>query len=305
MDRDKKFAIKNLKEKYATREIEVFKYLQRVPHPCVVGLYSVHIWPGPAGDVDKAGQDSRMVSLVMELCPGGDLFNQVKMARAQAKASKTVYAPPVRCDFWLAQTFIGLEYLHTVGTGMMFRDLKPANLILDEFDRVKLADFGVSKLGSVSDGLFTLGTPAGSPGYVAPELLRQQAYGVEVDWFSFGVLIWVLQTGGMSEFPDPQPPTNARQLKREDVKSGCYKALFEDYMLLQQVANDTDGKLAPPMLNPEAQDLVMHLATEKANRLDAPRIRDHPFLSRMKLPAPSADGAEVLGWIAENERQFA
>merc|ERR1712150_172148 len=186
---------------------------------------------------------------------------------------------------WMAQTFVGLEFLHLT-TETMFRDLKPANLIFDGSDRVKITDFGVSK-NSTSGGQFTFAGPAGSPGYVSPELLREVKYGPKTDWYSFGVLLWVVTTGGISAKLDPQPPTNAPALKKEDVQNKDYSAIFDDYKTLISLIESDGGEdaKAPPITG-DARNLVLKLVIEAESRLDALQIRSDSYMLPLQLPPP-------------------
>lgn len=294
-DTGETFAVKNLSEQYAQREIEVFQHLRNFPHPCVVGLFDVHLW-----------NESGLVSLVMEMCPGGDLFTLIKAQRREAKTEGRVYAPHTRYQSWLAQTFLGLEFLHAT-TNVHYRDLKPANIIFDSAQiRCKLTDFGVSKLDVTSSGAFTFGNPAGSPGYVSPEILRQQPYSTKADWYSYGVLVWVVATGGVSRYVDPQPPTNARQLRQDDMRHGDFSALFNDFQVLQDIIRDDSGEHAPP-IHGTARELVLQLVVERsADRLDANGIRLHSFMSPLNLPPLSHTGSPpdaqlVLEWVSARD----
>lgn len=273
------FAVKNLRTKAAAREREVFANLQRRQHPCIVNLYHVQ---------DFADTDT--CSLVMELCEGGDLMNEIKRVRGLGP-----YVTPARSQIWMGQVFLGLEHMH-MGTETLFRDLKPGNILLDAQGNVKLADFGVSRVGTESAGLWTFGNPSGSPGYVAPEILRQESYNSKADLYSFGVLLWVMHSGGLRQYSDPQPPTDARKMGRTSAGGPDYSALFGDCKLLQMQVEDVSGETAPAITCP-VQDLVLRLIQESAaDRLDHAGVREHPFFSELCLPPPGADPETVVVW---------
>lgn len=272
------FAVKNLRTKAAGREREVFAQLQQKPHPCIVNLYHVQDF-----------EDNDTCSLVMELCQGGDLMGQIKRVRELGP-----YETPARSQLWMGQVFLGLEHMH-MNSETLFRDLKPGNILLDAQGNVKLADFGVSRVGTQSSGAWTFGNPSGSPGYVAPEILRQEPYSAKADLYSFGVLLWVMHTGGLRQYQDPQPPTNARQMGRT-ASGPDYAALFGDFRLMQLQVEDQSGEKAPAITG-AAQDLVMKLVQEGPDdRLDHAGVRGHPFIAELCLPAPGADVETVVAW---------
>lgn len=78
---------------------------------------------------------------------------------------------------------MGFEYLHA--KEIIYRDLKPENLLLDSQGHIKITDFGFAKF--VPDQTWTL---CGTPDYLAPEIIQSKGYGKSVDWWALGVLIY-------------------------------------------------------------------------------------------------------------------
>ncbi len=80
------------------------------------------------------------------------------------------------------------EYLHS--KNVIYRDLKPENLLLSSSGHLKITDFGFAKY--VPDVTWTL---CGTPDYLAPEIIQSKGYGKAVDWYSLGVLIFEMLAG--------------------------------------------------------------------------------------------------------------
>lgn len=260
----------------AKRELEIAEIIRAQPHPCVVEIFQ--IW---SKDCEETGQ---LYWLVMELCPGGDLLARIAAARASARTDVRAYAPPAAAGRWLAQIFLGLEHVHLI-LGLLFRDLKPGNVVLDAAGRAKLTDFGQGREGLRSEGCWSFGFPAGSLGFIAPEVLEGEEYDESADLYSLGVLAWVLLTGGVADCEEPAPPCNG---------------IDEEWELLARCLADPAGNRAL-CLHETALDLVTALTRRQPEQ--RPRhegVRAHSyFAGTLRLPEGGVGGRETLcAWLA-------
>ena len=138
--------------------------------------------------MDSFSQDKRYIFIIMEFVSGGELF---KYLRRVGKFNK------IQAAFYGAQVAMIWEYIHSLN--VIYRDLKPENLLIDKTGYLKLADFGFAKI--VPTRTYTL---CGTPEYLAPEVILNKGHGKAVDWWTLGVLIYEMLVG-IDPFNDPDP----------------------------------------------------------------------------------------------------
>ncbi|VVT55439.1 uncharacterized protein SAPINGB_P004597 [Magnusiomyces paraingens] len=144
--------------------------LESVRHPYIVRLF-------------YAMQDHEKLYLILEYAQGGELFTYLAN---QVMLSEDTVA------FYLAEMILALYHLH-VNVGVVYRDLKPENCLLDKEGHLVLTDFGLSKVATDSDS--SCKTILGTPEYMAPEILQGEEYDYAVDWWSLGAVAYDLLTG--------------------------------------------------------------------------------------------------------------
>jgi len=205
--------------------------------------------------------------LVMDLIEGGELFDRI--------VQKEYYNELEARDLimMLLQT---VEHIH--GLGIVHRDIKPENLLLastDDDKHVKLCDFGfAAKVGSPQEQCLT--QLCGTPGYVAPEILKRKPYGAAVDIWSIGVLTYILLGGYPPFYDDDQ-----QQLYRK-IKAGQFEFHAEYW----------------ENISSEAQDMIKRMLTvNPLDRISAKAALGHPWLT--------VDGKGLAGHsLAKNLREF-
>ncbi|RNE98177.1 protein kinase A, partial [Trypanosoma rangeli] len=133
-------------------------------------------------------QDERCVYLVLEFVIGGEVFTHLRSAGR---------FPNDVAKFYHAELVLAFEYIH--GKDIIYRDLKPENLLLDSKGHVKVTDFGFAK--KVPERTFTL---CGTPEYLAPEVIQSKGHGKAVDWWTMGILLYEF-IAGYPPFYDDTP----------------------------------------------------------------------------------------------------
>uniref|UniRef100_A0A914XKX9 cGMP-dependent protein kinase n=1 Tax=Plectus sambesii TaxID=2011161 RepID=A0A914XKX9_9BILA len=135
-------------------------------------------------------RDAKYLYMLMESCLGGEVWSLLRdRSRFDEHTSR----------FYTACAMEALEYLHR--RGIIYRDLKPENMLVDESGYAKLVDFGFAKHIGFSRKTWTF---CGTPEYVAPEVVLNKGHDYAVDFWSLGIFIFELLTGS-PPFVAPDP----------------------------------------------------------------------------------------------------
>ena len=155
------FALKSMKKQkvFEMGQVEHVtaecKLLSECDHPFIVCLVRTY-------------EDDKSLHLLLELTLGGELFSVLRTAPAGA-------FPERRCQFYAGMIVLVFEYLHD--KQIIYRDLKPENLLFDADGYLKVVDFGFAK--RVQERTWTV---CGTPEYMSPEIITNQGHGKAVDW---------------------------------------------------------------------------------------------------------------------------
>ncbi|KAJ5485824.1 hypothetical protein N7530_000124 [Penicillium desertorum] len=210
-------------------------------HPFVVKLF-------------YAFQDHEKLYLILEYAQGGELFHHLAMERMFEEEAAA---------FYMAEMVLALAHLHQ-NVGVLYRDLKPENCLLDAQGHLLLTDFGLSKISLSDDD--RCNSLLGTIDYMAPEVIQGKPYGKACDWWSLGALGYDLLTGS--------PPFR-----------GNNHAKLQEKIVKQKL-------VLPYFLGPDAKDLLTRLLRkEPSKRLgyhmqkDLQIIKKHRFFRKIDWAA--------------------
>ncbi|KAI9889834.1 MAG: serine/threonine protein kinase psk1 [Vezdaea aestivalis] len=206
-------------------------------HPFVVKLF-------------YAFQDHEKLYLILEYAQGGELFTHLAAERMFSEEF---------ASFYMAEMVLALEHLHR-NVGVLYRDLKPENCLLDNEGHLLLTDFGLSKVAVEENE--ECRSILGTIEYMAPEVIQGCNYGMAVDWWSLGALGFDLLTGS-----PPFPANNHAKIQEKIVKQKL---------------------VLPYYLSPDSKDLLTRLLRkDPAKRLgnnmpkDLHTIKKHRFFRKI------------------------
>jgi serum/glucocorticoid-regulated kinase 2 len=167
------------------------RILEEIDHPFIVSLRF-------------AFQTTQKLYMVFDFFNGGELFHYLSKGGRFSEDRARLYA---------AEIALGLEHVHSMN--IIYRDLKPENLLLDADGHIRITDFGLSKENVFDDDVKSF---CGTPEYLAPEVLKRQKYGKAVDWWSLGTLLYEMISG----LPPYYDRNRERMYKKVSVRRVVY-----------------------------------------------------------------------------------
>ncbi len=193
-----------------------------------------------------AFQDKDNLYLVMDYLKGGDLrFHLTRHIRFSEEQSR----------FFICNIITALEYIHS--KNIIHRDIKPENLVLEEEGYARLTDFGIAKK-NIDDNK---GDTSGTPGYMAPEVMRGAAHSFEVDFFALGIIGYEFMKGKR-----PYCGKNRKEIREE--------MLMRQIFIKNEEIEDGWTKESVDFIN-------KLLIRKKENRLGykgIAEVKDHPWI---------------------------
>jgi eukaryotic-like serine/threonine-protein kinase len=276
----RKVAVKLLDERFARDDglrrrfrREALAAARLSGHPHVVTIYDVGEW-----------RDRPFI--VMEYLPGGTLAERARAGRVQ----------PDQALVWLEQAATALDAAHA--EGIVHRDVKPANLLLDAREDVQVADFGIARVVDDSTGAMTAaGTVLGTAGYLAPEQARGEEATPASDRYALGVVAYELLTGGRP-FERGSATAEAAAHIHEDVPPASERGVglprHVDDVFARALAKD------PAHRYRSAGEFVQALQTSLNTSTESTRILPAPPPPALPVPrtAPRRRGWSPIPLIA-------
>lgn len=240
-DKTKSYALKQIRQR--KHFLDEVKILSKLNSEFVIKLH-------------KTFSDETYFYILMESCLGGDIWTLLR--------NKDVFNEQTS-KFYIACVLEALNYLHS--QNIIYRDLKSENLLLDHSGYIKLIDFGFAKkLKNEKTSTF-----CGTTQYLAPEVVSKKEYGIAVDYWALGLLLFEFLTGN--------PPFLAENKLH----------------VLRQILNGIENISFPVHINSKCKNLIENLCnSNQFERIGYEDVKNHKWyesflwdeLNNRKLPAP-------------------
>ena len=261
--------------------------IARLEHPQIIPIF--------AYDIDA---ETGTPWMAMRLISGGSLSQRIKRGRLA----------PAECARILKDVADALDYAHTAG--VIHRDVKPQNVLLDDSGRVYLADFGIAKMVEASAHMTQTGMITGTPQYMAPEQALGRSIDKSIDIYALGIVAYELFTGRVpfaadtpvavlmkqASEPMPLPPVSEVQ---EEVTRAILRATAKDpaarwptaSAFARAITNATTmvGGMAPTgMMAPLSQETVAGMTAPMMSSGGAETVAGATAPNRTAVTPPPA-----------------
>ena len=267
--------------------------IARLEHPQIIPIF--------AYDIDA---ESGTPWMAMRLISGGSLSQRIKRGRLA----------PGECARILKDVAEALDYAH--GAGVIHRDVKPQNVLLDDSGRVYLADFGIAKMIEASAHMTQTGMITGTPQYMAPEQALGKSIDKSIDIYALGIVAYELFTGRVpfsadtpvavlmkqASEPMPLPPVSEVQ---EEVTRAILRATAKDpsarwpsaSAFARSITNATTqvGGIAPTgMMAPLSQETVQGMTAPVMSAGEAETVAGRTAPSRTAVSGRAGMAAKPV-----------
>jgi serine/threonine protein kinase/CRP-like cAMP-binding protein len=222
--------------KHVANELLLMRSLQ---HPCL--LRCCGAFHGPAN-----------VVFLVEPCLGGDLFRLIDRFSAGM--------PPEHAAFYAGSIVLAIGHMHA--HEWIYRDLKPENILLDAHGFPRICDFGFAR--QITDRAYTR---CGTPEYMSREMVMGEGVNEASDWWSLGVLIYELLTGGKTPF------------MADSNKQVYDRIIAGEYELPERLFGEAERSIVQALLQPKIADRLGYLSG------GAEDIKAHPFFAGVRFEA--------------------
>lgn len=263
-------AIKSVEKQYKNKVLNEVAVLYSLNHPNILRFLNWY-------------ETSKHIWLIVEFCPGGDLLAMIRLDQAM---------PETACRRFARDILHGLQFIHS--RGYIYGDLKPSNILVNEYGTLLLCDFGLSKKVMTEDEYAKQSADAasangkrGSPYYMSPELFYSDGiHSFASDLWAFGAVLYELATG--------RPPFYSKSL--EDVVTQILesdpKPLWTeadgDFEVEEEVvpAEGDAERRAPPLPPHRFSRSFQHLLDrclekDPAKRITWAELRQHEWLRQL------------------------
>lgn len=260
------------------------RVMERLDHPFLVRLY-------------RTFQDRDKLYFLLEPVMGGELFSLLRR--------RTLFREPT-ARFYAASTVLAFEYMHSLN--IVYRDLKPENMLLDNQGYLRITDFGFAK--DIGTGCtYTL---CGTPDYLAPEIIQGQSHGKGVDWWTIGILIYEMLASYPPFFDNDDPMRTYSKIIKGQISFPAHISLAARNLIGKLLHRRPSRRLG---VTKGGADLIKEHVWFKATRWNqllakkvqtpyAPRVADKFDLSNFEDAEPLDDPIEPFtddgtNWSAE------